>query len=41
MIAFLAPDQINPEEAYCKACKELGENDCDNCDPTQIEVIDE
>lgn len=27
------------EDRYCQMCKDLGEDDCDNCDKN-IEVID-
>jgi len=40
MLAFLgAGDQEAPEDTYCKACRELGDNDCANCE-REIEVID-
>lgn len=40
VIAFLgAGEKEAPEDAYCKACRELGDDDCANCD-RQIEVID-
>jgi len=40
VIAFLgAGDAERPEDTYCTACRQLGDDDCDNCD-RQIEVID-
>lgn len=40
VIAFLGADgQTSPQDTYCEACRQLGENDCDRCD-RQIEVMD-
>jgi hypothetical protein len=29
----------DPNEEYCRACRNLGEDDCANCDPSTIRVL--
>jgi len=40
IIAFIGAEgkEDTPEHKYCKACRELGEDDCQNCE-FNIEVI--
>lgn len=33
------PDKPEPQEAYCQACRDLGEDDCANCDRKSIRVM--
>lgn len=41
VIGFLCgPEKEDPVEAYCRACRGVGDDDCANCDPSQIRVID-
>jgi hypothetical protein len=40
VLAFLGYGvKETPENRYCQACRELGEDDCANCDPSKIEEL--
>ena len=42
VIGFLCgSEKEDPADAYCRACREAGDDDCDNCDRSQIKVIDD
>jgi hypothetical protein len=32
-------DKPDPHEAYCQVCRDLGEDDCANCDRGSIRVL--
>ena len=32
-------EKPEPHEKYCRACRALGEDDCENCDPSTIREL--